>query len=224
MNLTDIHNLGIKKILDRGTGTILEQDENGIFVYDSISKAYMLSTDSTEIGREWLIKHEKAEYKTLVVNGEELREFVVSRYDLPGVVDCHTLAYLRKEYPKVTDEVTLRLATLNDLPFITANYDLVGEDEIKHDIELGHLFMGETEEGIVGFIGEHLEGSIGMLFVLPEFRRRGFGEELEKQMIIRTMKEGYIPFGQVIVGNDKSFALQHKLGLEDDGVLTYWLY
>lgn len=34
----------------------------------------------------------------------------------------------------------------------------------------GHLFGGFLGDKLVGFIGEHPEGSIGILEVLPEFR------------------------------------------------------
>ena len=45
------------------------------------------------------------------------------------------------------------------------------------------LYAGRGENGgLAGFIGIHTEGSIGLLFVLPEQRRKGYAEELESFM------------------------------------------
>lgn len=76
----------------------------------------------------------------------------------------------------------------------------------------------------VGFIGRHPEGSMGLLQVFPEYRRQGYGEELESFMINRFLEEGRVPYAHIIVDNEKSMNLQKKLGYEVADKKIYWLF
>ena len=60
--------------------------------------------------------------------------------------------------------------------------------------------------------------------VLPAYRRRGLGYALEAGAIRRALKEGAIPYCQVIEGNTASMELQKKLGLEFSDGFVYWLF
>ncbi|MBR6008742.1 MAG: GNAT family N-acetyltransferase, partial [Clostridia bacterium] len=77
---------------------------------------------------------------------------------------------------------------------------------------------------LVGFIGEHLEGSMGILYVFPEYRRRGFGAALQARLMARTIKQGYIPFGQVEKTNTASLLMQKKLGMTQSDRLIVWMW
>ena len=84
--------------------------------------------------------------------------------------------------------------------------------------------LGYDQEHLVGFIGEHLEGSMGILYVFPEYRRRGFGTALERCLIARTLEKGLIPFGQVEKDNRNSLRLQEKLGMTCSDDLIVWMW
>ena len=43
-------------------------------------------------------------------------------------------------------------------------------------------------------------------------------------MIARTLKEGFIPFGQVEKGNHASLALQKKIGMTVSDNLICWMW
>ena len=60
--------------------------------------------------------------------------------------------------------------------------------------------------------------------VLPEFRRKGYGLKLEKYMINRSLSRGEIPFGQVVTDNEKSLALQQRLGMEKSTQKIFWVW
>ena len=76
----------------------------------------------------------------------------------------------------------------------------------------------------MGFIGRHPEGSMGLLLVLPEYRRRGYGAELESFMIEKILGEGRIPYAHIIEDNFNSLSLQRKLGCEAAEEKVYWLF
>ena len=99
------------------------------------------------------------------------------------------------------------------------------ESDIMNAIVNGHLYGAFSPSGdIMGFTGFHSEGSMGMLTVLPEYRRRGVGEALEKHLLRTAIDEGRTPFCNVYLSNSASIALQEKLGLERGDVLSWWIW
>lgn len=102
------------------------------------------------------------------------------------------------------------------LAFVLGHYEreeLVSTELLREALRRGR-FLGAFAEGeIVGYIGEHPEGSIGMLHVLREFRRCGWGEALERAQINRCLQRGEIPWVEVSPKNRVSLRLQKKLGL-----------
>ncbi len=95
---------------------------------------------------------------------------------------------------------------------------------VAERIEAGRMW-GLFENGaLAGFIGTHTEGSMGMLEVLPEFRRRGYGIALERFLIAWHLTRGWTPFGQVIEGNEASIGLQKKAGLVRAELPAIWMF
>ncbi len=76
---------------------------------------------------------------------------------------------------------------------------------------------------IAGFVGAHAEGSLGMLEVLPAFRRRGIGAALQAKATNRQLQEGWTPFSQVEPGNTASLRLQRTLGFRITRRNIFWL-
>jgi tRNA (guanine37-N1)-methyltransferase len=76
---------------------------------------------------------------------------------------------------------------------------------------------------IVGFVGTHDEHSMGLLEILPEYRRLGLGYALEAHLINHLLSRGRVPFCQVAVYNEASILLQEKMGLEISTSVIYWL-
>ncbi len=82
--------------------------------------------------------------------------------------------------------------------------------------------LGLFDGQLAGFIGRHGEGSMGMLTVLEKFRRRGYGEKLERAMINKVLSEGRMPFCDVYTDNLPSLKLQDKLGMTAAEGFTVW--
>ena len=125
-------------------------------------------------------------------------------------------------------ELMIRPAEDRDIPLISSNYD--DWDEWGHLVyEMGHIFAadlaGPVREGpdpsngsadpvTVGFIGRHMEDSMGLLFVRPEYRGLGIAVKLECFMIGEMLRLGLTPYCHVIVGNEASMNLQRAIGME----------
>lgn len=112
----------------------------------------------------------------------------------------------------------IRYSELSEQDFEKAHgiYTLGGAiplEEFSFDIKTGFSVAAYDEnDELAGFIGTHGDGSMGMLEVLPPFRRHHIGEELEKRLISKILSAGKTPFCHIIEGNEKSMNLQKKLG------------
>lgn len=142
------------------------------------------------------------------------------------VFPCHQMIYTKKEPPVVHNPaVATRMLTQDDVAFVVENYHNPGayESHIRRRIQEG-MVGGMIDGQLSGFAGVHEEGCIGMLEVVPQFRRRGVAEVLEAQVIAMQMERGKWPYVHVLVGNTASEHLQKKLGLTVDETLLYWAF
>jgi len=141
------------------------------------------------------------------------------------VIPCTQAAYLKQEPPQARQtDVVIRPLTTADLDFVLENYHNPGayEAHIRDRIAAGML-GGMVDGKLAGFAGVHQEGCMGMLEVLPIFRRRGVAEVLECAVIRRQLEAGKLPYCHVREGNRASWALQDKLGLTFGRRTLYWL-
>lgn len=238
MDLNAIENLNIDRVIKRGTAQIIEKTDDAILLKDTRSKALMLACDDVSKGMEILkqniddtkrnigdTKQNNGETKPLImISNAELGRRVADKFGYENIMECYQMAFLSKEPPKADDVLEYKTATMEDFPLISREYGLVSKEELKELIERGNIVMGYENSSPVGFIGEHMEGSVGLLQVLQEHRRKGYGTALEIEMIRRTLEKGYIPFGQVVVGNTASLELQKKLGLTKSEGTIFWMW
>ena len=224
LNINTLENLNIKRVLERGSGKEIYRDESAILVLDEVSKAFMIACDDADFGMNVLEKNAAKDISLLFTSNKELGAQVFEKYGFTGNMECFQMAYLKTEIPVSNESLSFREATLEDFPFISAGYDLISDEELKEVISRRGIVVGQTDEGNVGFIGEHLEGSIGLLYVLPQHRRKGYAAELEKEMIRRHLSKGFIPFGQVEKTNEASMCLQESIGMTKSDNTVFWMW
>ncbi|MBO4911120.1 MAG: GNAT family N-acetyltransferase [Butyrivibrio sp.] len=224
MDLNAIENLNIDRVLKRGTAEIIEKESDSILLRDTRSKVLMLACDDVSKGMEILERNISESKPIILITNPELGRMAAEKFGYEGIMECYQMAYYSEEPPKSDNVLTYKTATMDDYSFIAREYELVSEEELKELIERGNIIMGYEDDNAIGFIGEHLEGSVGLLQVLSEHRRKGYGMELEKEMIRRTIERGDIPFGQVVVDNTASLELQNKLGLTKSEGTIFWMW
>ena len=214
-----------KTFIDRGSAEILEEDEQGIFVKDTWSIAFFLVCEDFNRGVEWLEKHKERDYELLAVYSKELRDYAIERFGFNDIMDCQHAVWTKDSPPERAGNLRIIKGTEEDVPFVREHYDAWDEEWCMELFERGNIYVAKLDDGTpVGFIGEHLEGAIGLLYVLPEYRNRGYAEEMEVFMIEMIMDRGLIPYGQVVLGNEKSMALQKKMGFEFWDGVSSWLF
>lgn len=191
--------------------------ENGLVLKnDDIDICYAggTVTDVPELRTSWLT----------MVEGAAARDALMAAGRTKSIIECRQAVYWKRE--PVTVErpgITLRQLTMDDLDFVLENYHNPGafEAHIRGRIQEGML-GGVIDGQLAGFAGVHQEGCVGMIEVLPQFRRRGLAEALEAAVINQQLAKGRLPYVHVRTGNTASEALQKKLGLTFDE--TRWLY
>ncbi len=96
-------------------------------------------------------------------------------------------------------------------------------DYIRQRIAAGAVYGAFLSYELAGIIGIHEEGSIGMLYVKPEYRHQKIAKALETYAFNMALENGWIPYGQVIVGNEPSMKLQEDMGLYFSKSSVYWM-
>ncbi len=223
MDLTGIDCLGLDRVLKRGTGEILEERDDALLIADSVSGARMLACENTETGLSLMDRYVDESCRLLMVSDLALGRAAFARYGFSDMLECFQVAWYGPP-PPADPRLTVRVAEEEDLPLLMENYDLLSPEEMAQVVARRSLLLGYEGDRPVGFVGEHLEGSMGLLYVFPEFRRRGFASALERSMIARILARGYVPFGQVEKDNLPSLRLQEKLGLKASENLICWMW
>lgn len=159
----------------------------------------------------------------ITVVGTELTDALLDRMQLQMSSRCYQAVYCKKQPLPVHADI--RQLDLSYFQAVLDGYSLFhNSDYVDNRLRAGVVYGAFVEESLAGFVGEHREGSMGMLEVFPAYRGRGLAVALESFQINRYLSEGRVPFDQVILGNEKSMGLQRKLGLEFSRETVGWLW
>ena len=181
----------------------------------------MAAADSEEYGR-FLADQIKSCYQ-MVVTREDMVPYCTEKFGFSEIFKCRKVARFSKE--KVSLKTDLRIVHADDvrLAQIKSFYHTIPPEEIDEISRRGNLFCAFSGREFVGFCGNHLDGSLGLLDIFPEYQRRGYGEQLERFMINEMLDRGEIPYGEVVLGNTASVRLQEKLGFDISQEIITWL-
>lgn len=214
--------MGMIESIRRGTANIIDAQPDGVVIQELKSGAYMISADNFEKGKE-LLKH-IAKCDLIVVHQKFMVNHTKDKYRLNQMLECFQSVYLKQERLPIEGNLEIKKLEISQIDRVLKSYDKLSEEEIKKIINSGSLFGGYKKGELIGFAGMHLEGSIGILEVFPQYRRCGYGRELESYMANLTLEKGWTPFAQVVEDNKSSIELQKKLGFEQSEEKLYWLF
>lgn len=206
----------------RGTAEILEAKELGVLIRHTRADLYMLAGDTQRIDEMTRLIPQGAE--EILIHGTrppELVHAVRTRFHLANVLPFLQYAYYG-ELPPV-ENVEIRTLDEAYLDVLSAEYEHGSRDYMAGRIADGVMLGAFVEGRLAGFVGEHIEGSMGLLHVMPAFRRHHIGSALERAMIRETMLRGHTAYCQVFPENGASQSLQRRLGLQAAQGMLYWL-
>lgn len=203
---------------------VLYSEEDGVMLRINGNGPYAISAKNSEAMTKMAKLISEESFSAVVRPFKFLPELFAVK-GKSYIMPCYQIAYRANE--PVAEETLngfeIKPLTKENLEFVCENYD---DDKgyIENRIEYGMIGAFDKKGNCVGFIGFHEEGSVGLLKVVPEYRRLGIGIALEKKMINRCISDGKIPFGHVVVGNEKSMCLQKKIGMEISENIVTWIF
>lgn len=224
LNRNRLHHIDMLQSLERGMADMLYAEDDGVLLYNRPGCVYMLSTESDEVFEKVcaLISD------PILIETHQPRFMPALRehFGLEGNEVCWQVAYLGKTPPAIPlpDGFEIRPLTPEYAEFVTKNYEQEHEVAyLRERIEAGMLGAFHQSE-LVGFIGTHSEGSMGILQILEAYQHCGLGIALEAAMIGHELQKGHIPYGQLFTDNQRSHNLQEKIGMTFADGQVAWLF
>lgn len=214
------------ELINRGRARIVYRDAKELLLRDMVSGIYF-HTRMADVSTEWNLPQELGKderIECIAIHQREMVPFMEKYFHLKTDMECIQGAYTRKEKLPVRglygpdgrgeNGFSIHVLTEEFIPFVTEHYSEIGTEEYVMDrIRHGAVYGAFYDEKIVGFIANHEEGSIGMLYVLPEYRKRHVAMALETYCMNLAIERGEIPYGQIVLGNKPSISLQEKMGI-----------
>ncbi len=217
LNKDYLLNVDMIECIRRDICRILYASDKAVLIVADSGWVHMLSCEDRELGLELIKTHQPP---WVVLHQMDMREAVAGLGYRIGD-QCWQSAYT-KTTPMEETLADIRRLDRRFLKRIADNYELADEEEIAALLDAGVIYGAFAGGELAGFIGKHEEGSVGLLFVFPEFRRMGIAEALERNYVNRELAEGNVAYGQIFVGNTPSRQLQEKLGMDFSDKFICW--
>lgn len=210
---------------------ILFQDDDGFYE----NGTFVLAADNEAAARKIILlcpeEYDKIKESALVCHGEKQAEFCRDFFGFDRITKCYQVTYTPPAPLSLKGALRFEKAGEKQLLTIIDTYALESPDTLRKLVAAKKINAayaaetadGETRETFVGYIGQHPEGSMGLLLIFPKFRRHGYAEELESYQINEIITEGRTPYAHIITDNFKSFSLQKKLGANVADDLVIWM-
>lgn len=207
-----------------GDAEIVSACGDGVLLYHPAAQVSMISAASEKTMRA-LIGRVKPEASEIVVHQERFLPLVEDAFNLHEATICRQAVYTgSRSLPEADLGLTFRTLNAAYLPFLCENYTRGSHEYLSERLTAGVMTGAFAGTEIAAFMGMHAEGSMGLLEVLPQYRRRGIAKALEIHYLNKLLERGRIPYGQIIVGNEASVQLHKKLGFTFSNDTVTWIH
>lgn len=216
-----LHHVGMIDPILRETADILYAENDGVLLKEKNSQVYMISVDTQETGRKLLPMMSSCPFAELFQ--PFLIEDIKAELGFTDVMACRQAVYEKEDRLPIDTDLSIANLSSEWYDTVHSHYGMLDEQDMRRLLEGGSIWGGFCDGQLAGFIGNHLEGTIGLLEIFPEYRKKGYGLALESFMVNRMLDQGRIPYTQFEVGNNISEKIQRKLGFEISKKELYWL-
>ena len=195
---------------------LIGANENGVAVYRS-RPDFMLLAGPNPLD----LVRELPQPDLIEICGSQSARAVAAYCGLKEITECYQFYY---PHNSIESDLELTPIFQSDMEFFLTHYDRLDPEEAAVAIDEERVFGLRDKGKLFAFIGLHEDYAMGMLYVLPEYRRQGWGERLERALIARVLAMGELPYGQVFANNETSMRLQEKLGFVRCSDKVYWMW
>ena len=197
-----------KLLLSTSNAFILLLTKYNIYVVDCMDSEY------ENIFKE-LEKYDNI--KIITIMNEKLYELIKTKFKHIDI--CSQAVYCGE---KITNKNLMYLKK-EDLEFVKKIYDdRTDGKELEETFKNNNLLGYYENNQLIGMIGRHIDNSIGMLYVIEKFRKKGYGSIILKAAF--NFWENQIPFSHIEIGNIPSEKLHKKLECQFGKKIVYWLF
>jgi GNAT superfamily N-acetyltransferase len=219
-------NIDMLECIRRGSSEILFASVDAVFLIDIPSQIYMISANNVNIA-ENLISKLPNDVETIVTHDKFTYDLLLKRFNFAHNMICYNTVYTNKiPIPFLNSTVKIKKLTHEYKDIIIENYskiDVVDDIYIENRLKANVMIGAFLNNNLCGFIGNHTEGSIGMLEIFPQYRGKGIGSALQIAATNDALANNRYAYGQVVEDNTASIALQKRLGFELSKNKVYWL-
>ncbi|MCM1282035.1 MAG: tRNA (guanosine(37)-N1)-methyltransferase TrmD [Muribaculaceae bacterium] len=232
MDMIELIRRGRAKLVARqGKEILLEDKESHIFFHTCLEEPRSHGRDSALLPRlQELCGHDA----NVIVLHQPESVPALAQMGYCADMECLTCVYTKKEQLPITglyradgqpsaNGIEIFALTLEEFPLVEQCCTVGKPEYLRKRIEKGMMYGARMQGELAGFIGVHGEGSMGMLYVLPRFRRRKVAAALETYLCNWFIRQKMTPYGQIAIGSTDSVLLQEKLGLCMSGGHVYWM-
>lgn len=203
----------LAEALRRGIGHVLFARE-GCVLLDVGDDQCILYAPDGELGADVVSLY--VQTALLGVLGPQLDEVVMRSRGFFDKMLSNVAVYRRSTPVKMPVGKEVRPLDESFEDVIHAHYNHPGylsDEHLKALLRRGDMLGGFEDDELVGFVGEHPEGSIGLLKVFEGHRRNCWGRALESAKINQMLERGQVPWCEIFPSNVASLSLQRSLGL-----------
>lgn len=218
----DENHFALANYVLRAGGEILYAEKDGLLMF--FKGIHVLFGTSGNGLKNALEKVEEA--SCFVCSSDTEGEAVLKRFKgIKNKKACYQILYKEPfgvEIPENT--VVKRLEpTDENIDFVTATYTLgFPREDVKRLMTDYPFYATYTNGEISGYIGRHDEGSIGLLEIMPKFRRMGLGAFLVDYSVRAVKSFGEIAYCNIEATNEKSLKMHLKMNFIPSDKFVYW--
>ncbi|MGG0720528.1 GNAT family N-acetyltransferase [Robertmurraya massiliosenegalensis] len=222
LNKNVLHHINMIESIKHHQARVIRADIHGVVMFDVPSETYMISCDSLE------------DYKRLLQDIDEIREcevfqswaksYVQEKYHLIHRDTYYQAAFFKEHLSTIqSPRLEIRSLDANDILLVKKYYPANDPSYVIQRLQEGTLFGGFLNNDVIGFIGIHDEGSIGLLVVVEKYKRKGYGLALLDFIIQHYLENNRVPYSQISHTNQASILLHQKVGMEISKDVIEWL-
>ncbi len=210
--------------LNRGTGIVRCVTTDSVLLQEAVSGAYLMTAKDTQTAATFVATMENA---TLVAAHETYdSDAITAKFGIPEKMTCVQAVYTKPHAIEMpTGDICIRALSEAYAETVDKLYTIpLGLGYITSRLAAGELFGAFLGDTLVGFIGTHDEGSMGLLEVLPDHKGRGVGAALLAFITNRQRSLQRMAFSQMTLTNAASRRLHEKLGFTIVEHPVTWFY
>ena len=200
---------------------ILYADEDGALLYNIATGTYLASPAEKETAQAFAKRIGDTDFVS--VHGERFHEYFANKHCRPFVRRWIPAAYLKKTPVAIDRVFDIRPLTREHLPTVLKYYKAV-DDAVYVEARLLSGMIGAFDgDKLMGFIGTHDSGELGLLVTLPEYRNRGVAYALEATITNQYVAEGRVSYGIILPDNSISRDISLAIGytVSDDFIVWH---